>query len=136
MGIIIDYAQKLSEIGHTSGYGFEVQPIPGEVEVLEITVEDREELPIFLSAADSHILCITYLWREEEVIAEKKPAMIEAMLTMNIAMPLSSFAKLGDQYVIFGALSRHSSLDEIVQEISVLSDNSLEVIKIMSEYLK
>ena len=45
--------------------GFEVQPIPGDVEVLQISVEEREELPIYISIAEDEILCISYLFTED-----------------------------------------------------------------------
>lgn len=115
---------------------FEVQPIPGEVEVLKITIEDRDELPIFLSVTESEILCISYLWKESEIIAAKKAEMLEEMLELNIPMPLSAFAKIGDQYVIFGSLSIHSSITEVVHELEVLSSNAVAVIKEMTGYLQ
>ena len=58
------------------------------------------------------------------------------MLELNIPMPLSSFAKIDDKYVVYGALSVQSNMQEIEQELSVLSDNCLEVIDEMSNFLK
>ena len=55
---------------------------------------------------------------------------------MNIPMPLSAFAKVEDKYVVFGALSINSTLEDIELEIVTLSDNSLEVISEMDTYLK
>ena len=61
--------------------------------------------------------------------------MNKAMLSANISIPLSSFALLEDQYVIYGALSVHSSLQDIVHELEVLSSNTIEAIDAMSDYL-
>jgi len=58
------------------------------------------------------------------------------MLEMNIPMPLSAFAKVENKYVVFGALSINSSLEDIELELVTLSDNSLEVISEMDSYLK
>jgi uncharacterized protein YjfI (DUF2170 family) len=121
--------------GAENGFPFEVNPIPGEVEVLQIIVEDREELPIFVSASEEQILCIAYLFKEEEVKSGTIDEMNKAMLTANISIPLSSFAKIDDQYVIYGALSVNSNLEDIVHEIEVLSSNVLEAIEAMSDYL-
>ncbi len=115
---------------------FEVQPIPGEVEVLKITIEDSDELPIFLSVADSQILCISYLWKEDEVKPERKASMLEQMLFMNIPMPLSAFAKIGDSYVIFGALSIRAQTEEVLHELEILNNNAIAVITEMAEFLK
>ncbi|WP_068544646.1 YjfI family protein [Thalassotalea crassostreae] len=131
---IADHLNVLAD-NSTTGMLFDCQPISGEVDVLQITVSGREELPIFVSVADDQIICITYLWGEEEVKVEKRTAMLEAMLEMSIPMPLSSFSKIGDKFVIFGALSTRSSFDDIEHELAVLSNNAIEVIDDMDEFL-
>ena len=122
--------------GSSTGFQFDCYPIDGDVEVLQVNVVGREELPIFVSVTESQVLCISYLWGEEEVIPESRSEMFETMLSFNIPMPLSSFAKIDDKYVLFGALSLESSMLEIEQELSVLSDNCLEVIDEMVDFLK
>lgn len=122
--------------GSSTGFRFDCYPIDGDVEVLQVNVVGREELPIFVSVTESQVLCISYLWGEEEVIPESRTEMFETMLSFNIPMPLSSFAKIDDKYVLFGALSLESSMLEIEQELSVLSDNCLEVIDEMVDFLK
>ena len=124
------------ESDDASGFTFDVQPISGEVEVIKVTVEGREELPIYISQADTQILCIAYLFAEDEVKEDSKAELHTAMLVMNIPMPLSSFAKIDDQYVVFGALSVNSSLEDVVREIEMLSENTLEAIEAVREYLK
>ncbi len=131
---IANHLNMLADNSET-GMVFDCQPISGEVDVLQITVIDREELPIFVSVTDDQILCITYLWGAEEVKAEKINEMHVSMLEMNIPMPLSSFSKIGDKYVIFGALSISSTFDDIEHELGVLSNNALEIIDDMNEYL-
>jgi len=118
-----------------TGMVFDCQPISGEVDVLQISVIDREELPIFVSVTDDQILCITYLWGAEEVKNNKLHEMHESMLEMNIPMPLSSFSKIDDKYVIFGALSITSTYEDIEHELAVLSNNAIEIIDDMSDYL-
>ncbi|QOL26927.1 YjfI family protein [Thalassotalea sp. LPB0316] len=131
---IADHLNTLADNSDT-GLVFDCQPIAGEVDVLQISVIGREELPIFVSVTDDQILCITYLWGEDEVKPGSQADMHTSMLEMNIPMPLSSFSKIGDKYVIFGALSMSSSFHDIEHELAVLSNNALEVIDDMSEYL-
>ena len=119
-----------------SGFLFEVNPIPGEIEVLQIIIEDKEELPIFISVSEEQILCITYLFKEDEIKQDSVNEMNSAMLSTNISMPLSAFAKIDEQYVIYGALSVKSDLKDIIHEIEVLSGNAIEAIEAMSDYLK
>ena len=129
---------KLAEKGQEaeSGFPFEVNLIPGEVEVLQILVEDREELPIFVSASEEQILCIAYLFKKDEIKEGKLDEMNHAMLSTNISIPLSAFGIVDNQYVIYGSLSVKSSLEDIIHEIEVLSSNTLEAIEVMSDYLK
>lgn len=131
---IADHLNSLADNSDT-GMVFDCQPISGEVDVLQISVIGREELPIFVSVTDDQVLCITYLWGSDEVKTDMLAEMHESMLEMNIPMPLSSFSKIGDKYVIFGALSISSSFEDIEHELAVLSNNALEIIDDMSDYL-
>ncbi len=131
---IADHLNSLADNSET-GMNFDCQPISGEVDVLQITILGREELPIFVSVTDDQILCISYLWGADEVKQESLATMHESMLEMNIPMPLSSFSKIGDKYVVFGALSINSSFDDIEHELAVLSNNAIEVIDDMGDYL-
>ena len=132
---IATHLNKLADNAET-GFNFDCTPINGDIDVLQVEIVGREEIPIFVSISDNQILCITYLWGEDEIKTGLKANMMEAMLEMNIPMPLSSFAKIEDKYVVFGALSTSSSLEDIELEVVTLSDNSLEVIGEMDSYLK
>ena len=131
---IADHLNSLADNSET-GMNFDCQPISGEVDVLQITLLGREELPIFLSVTDDQVLCISYLWGADEVKTDCVNTMHESMLEMNIPMPLSSFSKIGDKYVVFGALSINSTFEDIEHELAVLSNNAIEVIDDMSDYL-
>jgi len=130
-----DLALRISDLSSFEGYQFDCQPIPGETEVLQITLWEFEELPCFVSVTDTQILCITYLFAENEIKATNRAEMMEEMLELNIPMPLSSFAKLGERYVIFGALSIGSNIEDICHEIITLTENALEAIDALEEYL-
>jgi len=132
---IQDIALRFSEQNSYEGATFDVQIIPGEVEVLQIIVGELEEVPVYLSITDSQILCIAYLWDESEVNQKKRGDMLETMLNMNIPMPLSSFARIGDKYAIFGAMAVTSSFDDIAHEVIVLSENTVEALSALEEYL-
>jgi len=130
-------ARKLSELDveMREGYDFDYQIIPGEEEVLQICLSGREEIPVYLTLTDTQILCISYLWDESEIKPSSKNEMVEMMLEMNLPMPLSSFSRIGSRYAVFGALSLHSSIEDIAHEIVTLSDNTLDSIEVMSDFL-
>lgn len=132
---IEDLAMRISDLSSFDGYQLDCQPIPGEVEVLQITVGDFDELPTYVSVTDTQILCITYLFTEDEVNSECRTEMLEEMLELNIPIPLSSFSKIGERYVIFGALSNSSSVEDICHEIITLTENAVEAIAALEDYL-
>ncbi|MFD2167951.1 YjfI family protein [Thalassotalea euphylliae] len=131
---IADHLNALADNSET-GMVFDCQPISGEVDVLQVTIVGREELPVFVSVTDDQILAITYLWGAEEVKPDAINEMHTSMLEMSIPMPLSSFSKIGDKYVIFGALSISSTFADIEHELAVLNNNAVEIIDDMSDYL-
>jgi uncharacterized protein YjfI (DUF2170 family) len=132
------FANELAQKGEESqnNFSFQINPIPGEVEVLQVLVNDREELPIFVSSSEEQILCIAYLFKESEVKDNLINQLNDAMLLSNTSIPLSSFAKINDQYVIYGAISVNSTIDDVSYEIETLSNNTIDAIEAMSSYLK
>lgn len=118
------------------GFTWNCELIDSDIPVLKVTIAGREELPIFISRAGDEVLCMCYLFDESQVEESRRAEMLEVMLRMNLPMPLSSFGKLQDQYIVFGALSANSSLESLIREVTTLSDNSIEAIGAMSEYLR
>jgi uncharacterized protein YjfI (DUF2170 family) len=136
MATITKIAEGLSEIcAQDNESSFDIQSIPGDVEVLQIRTEDRQEIPIYLTSTSDEILCMAYLFREDEIKKDKISEMQNIMLSMNVPMPLSSFAKVDQQYVVFGALSADSNIAEIAHEVETLSENSVEALDALQEYL-
>jgi len=118
------------------GVMVQLQPIPGEVPVIQVSIEGREELPIFVTCSDTQILCMCYLWAEAEVQPGRRMEMLETMLDLNPSVPLSSFGRVGDRYVLFGALARNARVEDVAQDIVALSDNALDALDALSEFLK
>jgi len=104
-------------------------------EVLQVIVDGNDELPIFVTQTDEQLLCISYLFSESEVKAELKNELNEALLRLNVPIPLSAFAKIDDKYAIFGALSVSSSFDDITHELVTLADNAIDSLDAVTAYL-
>ncbi|MCC2639304.1 MAG: hypothetical protein K0Q68_3023 [Moraxellaceae bacterium] len=117
------------------GVAVETRPIPGAVPVVQVTVEGREELPIYVTCAEPQILCIVYLWGEDEVKAGQGAELLGTLLDLNVSIPLSSFGRIGGRYVLFGALARNADVHDIAEDVAVLSDNSLDALEAFSEFL-
>ena len=119
----------------TGGMVAHLQPISGEVPVVQVSIEGRQELPIFVTTSDAQLLCMCYLWADDEIRPEKRAELVQTLLDLNPSVPLSSFGRVGDRYVLFGALSRHARVQEIAEEIVVLSDNALDALDALSDFL-
>ncbi len=126
--------ETLDEFTSENGFTFAARAADGE-DAMEIVVEDRDEFPIVVSADDEQILCLTYLWDEAQVTADSRTELLTALLEMNVPLPLSSFGKIGDRYVVFGALAAGSTIEDVVTELEVLSDNTLEAIEVVGPFL-
>ncbi|MCF6455751.1 DUF2170 family protein [Pseudoalteromonas sp. MMG024] len=104
-------------------------------DVLQIIVDGNDELPIFVTRTEEQVLCISYLFNEEEIKPEQKVELNNLLLQLNVPMPLSAFAKIDDKYAIFGALSTTSTFEQIEHEIITLAANSIDALEAISEYL-
>lgn len=117
------------------GRAVQLQPIPGDVPVIQVSIEGREELPIYVTCSDSQVLCMCYLWTEAEVRAERRTELLETLLDLNMSVPLSSFARVGGHYVLYGALARDARVTDVAKDVAVLSDNALDALDALSEFL-
>lgn len=130
-----DIAIDLAGNEHDYGRTFDCQVIPGEYDVLQVVVGDNEDFPVYVSATETQVICITYLCAEAEVKPESKTAMLEAMLEMNIPIPLSAFSRLNDRYVLFGAVSSQARLGSVANEVITLADNAIDGLSALEDYL-
>ncbi|WP_431111887.1 YjfI family protein [Variovorax paradoxus] len=117
------------------GLAVQLQPIPGHTPVVQVSIEGRDELPIFITSSDMQVICICYLWTEEEVKPERRTELLESLLDLNPSVPLSSFGRVDGRYVLTGALGRDAGVEDIAREVAVLSDNALDALDALSEFL-
>ena len=131
-----ELAQGLHQVRGESGLRLQTElSTHGDVEVVVVRLEDREAFPIYITVDESQILCLSPLWTEAEVLPETRGDLLDILLTMNIPMPLSAFSKVGHQYIIFNALSLQATLNQVIEEIEVLSDNALMAIDELNQFL-
>ncbi len=133
--------EKLEGLDHmiaqaTGGMVVNLHPIAGDVPVVQVSIEGRQELPIFVTCSDAQLLCMCYLWSDDEVRPESRAELLQTLLDLNPSVPLSSFGRVGDRFVLFGALSRQARTQDIAEEIIVLSDNALDALDALSDFLK
>lgn len=118
------------------GVGVQLQPIAGEVPVIRVSIEGREELPLFVTCSDTQLICLCYLWTDDDVRPERRAELHEALLDLNPSVPLSSFGRVGRRYVLTGALARGARAEDVAHEVAVLSDNALDALDALADYLR
>lgn len=115
---------------------FELQPMANNDEIIQVVVKDQEEFPINITETDGEMICMVKLFEATELKEDARKDMHEVMLSANLALPLSSFGKIGTTYMLFGALSAGSKNESIGIEIETLAGNTLEAIELVTDYLK
>lgn len=131
-----ELVKDLTESQLSDGASLSIEKFDGDNMVACIKVEDREEFPVYMTVDEGQLLCITYLFGDNQVDQSRRAELTEIMLMMNVSIPLSAFSKIGSQYIMFGALSPNSNVSDILHEIETLSDNVLDAIDAVSDYLK
>lgn len=113
----------------------DVVPVAGEVPVIEIAFPGSERLPIYVTDAGSQLLCISYLWRDDEVKPRLRAKLMETLLDLNPSVPLSSFGRIGEHFVLVGALSPAASAADMALELATLGDNGRDALATLAEFL-
>lgn len=113
----------------------DVVPVAGEVPVIEIAFPGSERLPIYVTDAGSQLLCISYLWRDDEVKPRLRAKLMETLLDLNPTVPLSSFGRIGEHFVLVGALSPAASAADMALELATLGDNGRDALATLAEFL-
>lgn len=112
--------------------GIHVQPAG---EVLQVIVEDQEEFPIVVSETNGELICMVHLFAAGEIRVGAAADLHEDMLAANLALPLSTFGKIGDRYVLFGSLSATSEDAVVEEEIETLATNTVAALELVEAYL-
>lgn len=113
----------------------DVVPVAGEVPVIEIAFPGSERLPIYVTDAGSQLLCISYLWRDADVKPRLRAKLLETLLDLNPSVPLSAFGRIGEHFVLVGALSPAASASDMALELATLGDNGRDALTALAEFL-
>ncbi|HEY0179787.1 MAG TPA: YjfI family protein [Dokdonella sp.] len=104
---------------------------------IAITLPDHGDLVVHLMASGEQLFCSTPLCLGSQVA--DRAAFNDACLRLNPINPLSNIGLQSldgdDVYVVFGELSTRSPLVNIVEEIDVLAQNTLQAAEALGDYL-
>ena len=120
---------------HLLTQSIEVSSMPGEVPVIEVSFPAGDRLPIYVTDANSQLLCISYLWRDADVKPKRRGKLLETLLDLNPSVPLSAFGRIGEHFVLVGALSPDATAEDMALELATLSDNGRDALTTLSDFL-
>lgn len=115
-----------------------VELLEGTDPILHVVMHEYGDLPLFVAVSGDQIVVEGTLWEQSEV--KDVDQLNEAVLRTHKLFPLSSIALEVPQdsdgyYIMFGALSAASRLENIVLEIEVLADNIIKATEAYESHL-
>ena len=128
-----DLAFKLNS--HVTNEGTRFDALLSENGVLEVICSNNEEFPINIVKTETQLLAITPLFNVAEVQTEKLNELNEELLFISPAIPLSSIGRQGETYILFGAMALNTVFDNIVHELEIQAENTLDVLQVIEPLL-
>jgi uncharacterized protein YjfI (DUF2170 family) len=120
-------AEALSESSLLRDGEMTARVLEGTEPVLQITMNEFGDLPIFLSVGSEQIVVSALLWPVDE--QENQAALNVFLLKAQKLVPLSNFGittvSERDYYEIFGELSCKTTLQTVVIELRMLAENAI-----------
>jgi len=103
--------------------------------LIDVTCSNNKEFPILIAMTDSQILAVTSLFNVSEVKEDKIDELNSMLLTISPVIPLSSTGLQNGNYILFGAMSLNTVIDNIVHELEVQAENTIDVLEAISPLL-
>lgn len=103
--------------------------------VLEVICSNNEEFPINIVKTDTQLLAITPLFNVNEVKPDQVNELNEELLLISPAIPLSAIGRQGDSYILFGAMALDTLFENIVHELEVQAENTVDVLQAIEPLL-
>ena len=104
--------------------------------VIEVTCSNNEEFPIHIAMTDTQLLSVTPLFNISEVHEGKVDELNSMLLQLSPAVPLSSIGLQDGNYILFGAMALNTMFENIVHELEVQAENTLDVLEAIEPLLE
>lgn len=120
---------------HTTAEDTRFDAVLAESGVLEVICSNNEEFPINIVKTDTQLLAITPLFNVSEVKPDKVNELNKELLLISPAIPLSSIGCQGENYILFGAMALDTLFENIVHELEVQAENTVDVLQVIEPLL-
>jgi len=113
---------------HTTDEGTCFDAMLSENGVIEVVCSNVSEFQINIASTETQLLSVTPLFLKSEVKPGGEAELNELLLQLSPAVPLSSIGLQGNTYILFGAMPLETSFENIVHELEVQAENTVEVL--------
>ncbi len=113
---------------HTTDEGTRFDAVLSENGVIEVVCSNVSEFQINIASTETQLLSVTPLFLKSEVKPGVEAELNELLLQLSPAVPLSSIGLQGNTYILFGAMPLETSFENIVHELEVQAENTVEVL--------
>ncbi|MFT0212745.1 YjfI family protein [Pseudomonas sp. F1_0610] len=130
--------QALSATSLVQSNAVQVEVIDGVEPSLHVVMREYGDLPIFIAIMGEQIIAEVVLWPASDIA--DKPKFHEEVLRSHKFFPLSSIGLEilpdGEEcYIMYGALSATSKIENVVLELEVLADNVMKATAAFESFL-
>lgn len=130
----------LEELAHalntaTTEEGTSFDAVITENGVIEVTCSNNEEFPIHLAMTETQLLSVTPLFNISEVHEGKIDELNSKLLQLSPAVPLSSIGLQDGNYILFGAMALNTMFENIIHELEVQAENTVDVLEVIEPLL-
>ena len=119
----------------TTQEGTSFDAVVSDSGVMEVICSNNDEFPIHIAMTDTQILSVTPLFHVKEVHEGKTEELDKLLLQLSPAIPLSSIGLQEGNYILFGSMALNTTFDNIVHELEVQAENTLDVLEAVEELL-
>ena len=131
--ILEDLAYRLNI--HTTAEGTTFDAVVADNDILEVTCSNNEEFPIHIARTETQLLAVTPLFQLGEVQQGRHDELNKTMLQLSPAVPLSAIGLQGKTYILFGAMALDTMFENVVHELEVQAENTIDVLEVVQPLL-
>jgi len=128
-----DLAFRLNN--HTTDEGTGFDAVLSENGVIEVVCSNVSEFQVNIASTETQLLSVTPLFLKSEVKPGGEAELNDLLLQLSPAIPLSSIGLQGNTYILFGAMPLETSFENIVHELEVQAENTVEVLDAIESLL-
>lgn len=112
-----------------------VDSVEGGLAVRDTLNPDFKNQHVLLTVEDERVFCRTIILERSDIEKEKQADINAMFLTLCPLLTLSAVGMDEKEYFLYGELSANSDVEQVVEEVEVLIQNTSEILDSLNEVL-